>query len=394
MKAIPAPLNISLLSGLLLTSAALADTTPNYDSIADKIVNQSLKVMPGETIIISGTPAEIELLHALYVATYKAGGKPTIELTLPKANKQAIVQTPIKYIEMPSDYELTKIKHVDGYINVGSVQDPTLFADIPEDKAAALRKANTAVRQALKNANFRSVSLGQTGGIPSKSYAEFVNANYEQMLSNFWQAVDTDYSKLHNSGEKLKKMMQPNTTARLTSPSGTDLTFKLAATANPVISSGKTSSTSANSGPSQTWLPAGEVYACTDPASANGSLVVPRIQFRGNVIKNVKMTVKSGKMVSFSAEQNEKVLKDYFAAAKGDYDVLALVDLGINQHSKPLPGSDYYSWEMAGIVTLAFGDNSWAGCNVESDAGLSLNLANTTLTLNNTPIVKDGKLAE
>lgn len=52
----------------------VAQDQPGYDAIAHKIVNYALEVKPGEVVIITGTPAELDLLSALVVAVRKAGG--------------------------------------------------------------------------------------------------------------------------------------------------------------------------------------------------------------------------------------------------------------------------------------------------------------------------------
>jgi len=378
--------------GIFIAISAQAKQKINYDSIADKLVNQSLSIQPGESVVITGTPAELTLLEALSVATSKAGGKPTIQLNMPKANKRAIMETKIKYLEAPSAYEIAQMQQVDAFINVSSTQDPNLFSDVPEDKLAAIRHANIPLNKALRKASFRSVTLGQTGGIPTQSYAKSRGANFEVMVSNFWKAIDVDYDKLDSSARKLAKKMKANTKVTLTSKSGTNLKFNLAKDVDVRINSGTTDSTSALSGPSQVWLPAGEVYACTTPTSASGTLVVPSMRFRGLSVKNLKIKFENGRMTQFSADKNEKKLRDFFESSTGDYGVLSLVDIGLNPNSKTIRNSDYYSWEMAGIVTIAMGDHSWAGCSVESDAGLTFNLSDTTLTFDNKTIVSKGKL--
>ena len=50
----------------------------DYDAIAHKIVNYTLEVQPAEVVIITGTPAELDLLSALSLAVFKAGGQPTV----------------------------------------------------------------------------------------------------------------------------------------------------------------------------------------------------------------------------------------------------------------------------------------------------------------------------
>ncbi len=72
--------------------------------------------------------------------------------------------------------------------------------------------------------------------------------------------------------------------------------------------------------------------------------------------------------------------------------MLSLVDVGLNPNCQPLMGSDYYSWEMAGMVTIGTGNNSWAGGDVESDNGLTFHLVNATLSVDGKMIVDNGQL--
>jgi leucyl aminopeptidase (aminopeptidase T) len=146
------------------------------------------------------------------------------------------------------------------------------------------------------------------------------------------------------------------------------------------------------SGPGQAWLPAGEVYACIDPKSANGTIVVPSMEFRGKQIKNIILNYTNGKLTSMKAEENGDLLKKSLEMSTGDKDVLSLVDLGINPNSRILKNSTYYSWEMGGMVTLAIGDNTWAGGEVKSGTGFSFHLPNATVSIDNFLVVNNGQL--
>ena len=48
-----------------LFTASISAAERDFDSVADRIVNYSLKVQPGESVLVTGTPAEIDLLKAL-----------------------------------------------------------------------------------------------------------------------------------------------------------------------------------------------------------------------------------------------------------------------------------------------------------------------------------------
>jgi hypothetical protein len=43
-----------------LVGAPVLAEAPDYDAIADNLVNQSLAVQPGETVVIGGGPSEID----------------------------------------------------------------------------------------------------------------------------------------------------------------------------------------------------------------------------------------------------------------------------------------------------------------------------------------------
>ena len=162
MKPFKALSKVIIASALLLGSYTYADDL-DYDSIAANLVNQSLAVQPGEIIVINGGPTEIELMGAIQVAVSKAGGQPVLSLSIPNANKRTIMETPMEDLQQLPTAGLMMSKLADAFINVGSVQDPALFADVPEDRLAAARQSGLPLTRAFSNMRYRSVNLGQTG---------------------------------------------------------------------------------------------------------------------------------------------------------------------------------------------------------------------------------------
>jgi aminopeptidase len=367
---------------------------PNFASISAKVVNQSLQVKPGETVLITGTPAEIPLMEALYVAVSKAGGKPVVQLGLPEASKKALMETPVAYLKMPNTFELFQARAVDCIINTGSTQNPQLMADVPEEKLAASRSGFYVLQDAMNLPRFRMVSIGQTGGIPTETFAKFKNASYDDMMNMFWKSVDVDYDKLRTEGESIRTTFKDNAEVKVTTPEGTNLTFRLSKLA-PRINSGLSHGNNPTfSGMTAAWLPAGEVYAPVEASSANGTLVAPEIDIRGQVIKNLRLKFTNGRITDVQADNNVNFVKTLLSSAKGDADMLSLFDIGINRNSQPLQNSSYYSWEMGGMVTLSTGDNAWAGGTTKSDVGLSFHIPGATVTINGKPVVEKGKLLE
>ena len=158
---------LAIVGALTLPTQAAAQEAPDFNSIAERLVTQSLAVKPGEIIVITGGPTEVELMGALQVAVAKAGGQPVLQLNIPEANKRMVLETPVEHLKRTPTANLLMTKLADAFINVGSVQDPELFSDVPEDRLAAARQAGMPLNDALSVATFRFVALGQTGGIPT-----------------------------------------------------------------------------------------------------------------------------------------------------------------------------------------------------------------------------------
>lgn len=376
----------------VLFGVGLVQAEPtSWDSISEKIIKYALNVKPGETVIINGEPTQIEFLGSLQVATEKAGGLPILQLDIPLANKRSLMETPMDYLGQPQLYKIQQMRGADCVIDVRSVQEPGIYADVPEVRLSANRRSADLMNQALKRAHFRKVSIGQVGGIPTKPYAKSQKASYKDMISMFWDSVDVDYDQLKKSGEMVATKLQPDSQVHLVTTSGTDLTFKIGRSP-PRINSGRTADNIVTSGVAQVWLPAGETYACTNTTSASGILVVPHLNFRGIPITNIRITFENGRITDFKAEKNAKMLQEFFKFAKGDIGVLSVVDIGLNPNSYPLERSTYISFEMSGVITLGIGNNTWAGCEVESDTGLLMHIKDATLSIDNIPLVENGKL--
>jgi len=364
----------------------------DYDAIAEKIVNNSLEIQPGEVVFIVGNPAELDLLSSLVVAVSKAGGQPTIQLDLPEAYKRAIMETPIEYLKMTPTYPLMQARIADCFIGIASIQDPKLLADIPEERMAASRKALLPISNALNRAHYRSANLGQAGGIPTLAFAESRGANYDEMLTMFWKSLDVDYKQMLSMGQIITNALKPNSIVKISSETGTNLTFKISDIPSRT-NCGRCAENISASGPSSVWLPAGEAYACVNPTSASGTVVISSTEYRGNTVKNLKLTFENGQITDLTADENGDLILESLEMSTGAKNVLSIIDIGLNPNSQPLEGSNYYSYEMGGMVSIGIGNNSWAGGNLVSDFGLGLFLANSTLTVDGKIIVSNGQLA-
>ena len=373
--------------------AATADSKAgvDFDAIAKRVVTESAEVKPGEVVVINGSIAEPKLLEALTAAVLTAGGHPIVSVNFPRAEKRFLTDAPMEYLRQPSKAGLAMINAADVFISANAVEDPALFADVDEARLNASREANQAVGEAAAAKRARSVDIGQSGGIPTAAYAKSRGADYDAMRAMFFKALAVPTSTIAQRGAVVSAKMKAGEQVRLRSASGTDLTFTLAGTRSRV-STGKASDNDTGQGQASAFLPAGDFYACVDPASANGVLVSPSERFRGKPVKNLRITFRNGAIASMTADEGIEGLQRYFAELDDASKKLSLVNIGLNPESRPLKDSDYLSWEMSGVPTVQVGNAKWAGCPNGGEGGQSIHQTGATLTAGSAEVVKDGNL--
>lgn len=372
---------------------AADDGGVDYAAVAQRVVRDSAAVRPGEVVAISGSPVELELLEHLQAAVLLAGGQPIVTINFPRADRRAITEVPVDYLRQAPRAQLAMIQAADVFISAGAVQDPTLFADVPEERFTILRQANQAVAEALAAKRGRSVDIGQTGGIPTEAYAQTQNADPADMRRMFFRALAVGSDQIAPRGVAVTQRMPAGAQVHVRTATGTDVRFRLSGHRSRV-STGRAADNDTGSGMAQTFLPAGDFYACIDPASAEGVVVQPRTNFRGRPVTNLRMTFRQGVLTDVAAEgEGGEALRGYFASlTDAGSKRLSLINIGLNPESRPLEGSHYLSWEMSGVPTLLVGDNRWAGCDNAGQDGFNVHQAGATVTANNAEVVRAGEL--
>lgn len=114
--------------------------------------------------------------------------------------------------------------------------------------------------------------------------------------------------------------------------------------------------------------------------------------FRGKTIRNLRITFQNGLATAITADEGGEALNAYFAQLDEPSKRLSLINIGLNPESRPLEGSDYLSWEMAGVPTIQIGNAQWAGCDNGGEGGVIAHVTQATVAAGETPVVNDGSL--
>ena len=373
---------------LIACLCTLTSSAQNADlqTIAERIVNENLEVVQGEVVNIVNDMTNLDLVEELYVSVYKAGGIAQLVTYMPDANLRVAKEVKLDYLKQPNWAGAVQRRMSDCIIVVESTDDPGRWAGLDASILEAFRESDRHVRQAYRHDRVRVVTVGQTDGIPTPQVAAIYGTDYSAMKSNFWKAMNADYNKLHKTGSSVTSMLESGQSAKITSPYGTDVSFRLAKT-EALMSCGKTTDQKTARGSNYAWLPAGDAFIAVDPSSANGSVVVPTYYYNGEKIQNLTLKFKDGHITDISDPQmKERILGMGVSAVP-----FSCIDLGLNPHSKVI--GDFRSFEMAGMVTVCIGENTWAGGDFDSQIAYNFHLVDATLIVGGKEVVKDGALA-
>jgi leucyl aminopeptidase (aminopeptidase T) len=122
--------------------------------------------------------------------------------------------------------------------------------------------------------------------------------------------------------------------------------------------------------------------------------VADRLFYQGDRIEGLRLELKNGRMVGMTAKSGLEALEKYYAVAGAGKDVFSVVDIGINPGIEVPESGPVNVWARAGAVTVVVGNNVWAGGDNRVNFGINPEIANATLEVDGTALVKDGKLVE
>jgi aminopeptidase len=389
------------LLALLLAGVAYAQTAARHASatetrfsdLAHRIVTTSAAVKPGEAVVIAGGKHTIPLMEALAIEVQKAGGFPNILLSSDSVTRSYYRDVPEDYLKLEPRYFGTWVRAIQVWIALPNEEDfAALVSGVPEARVAKAAEAGQFIAQAANESGLRFIGVG----FPSRGEAASNGvpfADYERMQ---WAGIGADYAMIGRAGSRVRDALLGAKSVHVTSPAGTDLTFSLG-DRHVTVDDGQVTEDEAK-GPSLieriASLPGGRVTVPPVETSGSGTVVVPRNRCRDVVVTDNRFQVRDGKVVGLTARAGGKCLTDGIVAYSGPADRLGSFSIGLNPAVHAIPGSAYFPGAAAGMVYLGFGGNAFLGGDNDTPGGISVPIADATVTADGKAIVRDGRLVE
>ena len=363
----------------------------NYEQMAEQILT-SLHLQPGERVLIRYDPT----YFAGLVAPLRKGIRSVAAIDLAAME---YVNGAERLQGIPADQMIRKMQreaHLRAFAGLLEVVDVYLW--LPAAKGSDLYDAEEeALRNWLKKGGTRRQIHfhWQTGSMMADGLSGEHNEDLDRMYQD---ALNISYEQLSAAQDHAMELLRSGK-VKVTTPDGTDLTFTIGA--RPFNKQNGDASAERAQGARmlidrEIELPAGVLRTAPIEDSVNGTMVIPIVRFADVTVKNLKLEIRQGRVVSITASENADVAEKALKEA-GDVALrFREFGLGFNPKLVTEPGSDilpYYGYG-AGVVRLSLGDNQELGGNVRGGFVRWFFFPNATVQANNKTLVRDGKLVE
>lgn len=140
-------------------------------------------------------------------------------------------------------------------------------------------------------------------------------------------------------------------------------------------------------------LPAGDLFIIPVPGTAKGKVVFDNTFWGKDDLKGFTAAFSAGKLASMTSSSDMTKVNAAYAAGGDGRDAFSVVDLGVNDAAKDIPGSLMLAPFAAGAVTLGWGGDVGYGGSNASPFSFSGTQPGSTVTIDGKTIIANGTIA-
>jgi aminopeptidase len=358
-----------------------------YEKYARRIVNDALKLKPGENLTIEAWEHDLDFAREIKVQARKIGANALLFVEDDKNFFRLAESGSEKSLGKVGKHEWALLENTDAYIFFPGPSDYQRHLKLDSKKRQLTQAYNSEwYRRASKN-HVRGARIRTAYATPSR--ADMYSVDPNEWYQNALEAIDIDYEKIEKKTQKLAYLFKNGHTIRLKAPNGTDLRMEISGVP-PHAYSGllpRPLRYSIYAGIAN--LPGSELDIVPKPTYAEGKVVFnrPVLQNTGK-IEGLKWVFKNGKLADSSAKKNHELFASGYRKAKGDKDRLGALVIGL---TPKLAYGYNYDMNVEGAVTLGIGSLGEGDKN-KTDYSFLATLSNATLELDDTKVIVSGRL--
>lgn len=363
-------------------------TVSEYEALAKNVIRRTLHIQPKENVIVEtwnhGLPIATEIVYQARAV----GARPMLLFEDEDTYWRSVKTLPESKLGQVGSHEWKAIAEADGYVFIPGPADITKIREAGKKYSAATAYNSEWYRRAKRN-RLRGARLGL--GYVTEPRARAYGFDLQDWMAMVLDASSVDGQQIVRAGRKVTRALAKKGRLEITHPNGTSFSCDLVG--RPAgIEDGIVTKEDLDAGENMANLPAGEAFVVPDEKSGEGTIVFDRpIAYLGRLIRDVRVAFDGGRMVKFSASENEDIIRSDWNEAKGPKDLLGFLDIGLNPRARSGFLQDAI---VAGSLFVAVGSNDEVpGGKNKTDFSLGASLTGATVTIEGRPVVRKGALA-
>ncbi len=322
--------------------------------LAQKLVNYSCKVKPGEKVLITYSDCSDDLIECLIEEITRVGAIPLLYRLDRKIKRRLLLTSTAETFKYYAKMIAPIMESADAVILIGGSHNDFELSDISSETFANYSKLYVEPIHFKIRCSKKWVLLRY----PNPAFAQNSQMSTEKFSEFFYNVCTLDYEDLDKKMEPLKELMESTDRVRILTPT-TDLTFSIKGM--PAIKcSGECN------------IPDGECYTAPLKDSVNGTIKfnVPALD-NGIEFNDITLTFKDGKIVDHDCNEKEK-FREILDTDEGSR-YLGEFSFGLNPYCTYSVRDILFDEKMSGSIHLAIG-SSYDDCYNGNKSAVHLDL--------------------
>jgi aminopeptidase len=264
---------------------------PRLQQLAKNLVQYSVRVAPGENVLIEVVGTETEFVKALVDEVLEAGGRPYVDLVDRSVLRRILFGATEAHMRELGEIQLARMERMHAFIGIRAGANASELADVPQDK---MKLYETLVQQPVHMERRVKHTKWVVLRYPNPSMAQLASMSTEGFEDFYFKVCNLDYSVMSKAMDPLKLLMDSTDRVRITGP-GTDLSFSIRGIGSVKCDGHRN-------------IPDGEVYTAPVRDSVNGTIAYNTPSVYGGVtFENIRFRFENGKIVEAEANDSKRL---------------------------------------------------------------------------------------
>ncbi|ACB85410.1 aminopeptidase [Natranaerobius thermophilus] len=336
----------------------------DLENLAQKVITDVLALKPGEKVLFSGEAEVMDFCHAMTVSCRKAGGEGMVHNIDLETFATMISETPLEILKETPPLTEALYRELDYWVVFVPLIPEDYLKEVSLEKIETLKKVDAQLHYKYCT-DLKTVFVAYP--LPQLSHRYLVD--YQVLYDAFWKGMNVSRQRIKNEAKNIEEILKTGKTYSIWNELGTHLQFKLKADSQPALDS-ELFQDKKNGG--EITLPEGVIFSFLDEETVSGQIVVPRKEFRGKLIYNLKIFIESGHVTAIedSSSCPEGLLQ--YLKEMPDLKKVTALGIGVNPEIQGDELPENLLLRSPGQFQVILGDNSRLGGTARASTWLSM----------------------